>query len=260
MRLLRKLLGSADDFEGPTPDECPLSPEQTVYVIGDVHGRDDLLARLLEKVRRHTELFADDDAMLVLVGDYVDRGEDSAKVLGRSKALTEELPNAVCLMGNHERMMLDFIDDPASTGARWLRYGGLQTLASFGIGGVSENVSGADLIPVAERLRDAMGLGLERWVRNLPTHWVSGNLVVTHAALDPELPLAVQSEHCMLWGHPEFMRTTRRDGLWVAHGHVIVDMPLVAQGRVSVDTGAVFTGRLTAAVLRANCEPEFLQA
>ena len=86
------------------------------------------------------------------------------------------------------------------------------------------------------------------------------NVLVTHAALDPDMPLSVQPDRFKLWGHPDFMRKSRRDGIWVAHGHVVVDFPSASQSRVSVDTGAVFTGRLTAAVLRPTGEPEFLQA
>lgn len=259
MRLLRRLLGT-EDADIPEAYLAPLAPEHTVYVVGDVHGCDVLLDRLLAKIERDAQLNGEADPRLVLVGDYVDRGEQSAQVLRRVHDLDLSSPGVVCLKGNHEQMMLDFLDDPDGLGKRWLRHGGLQTLASFGIGGVTESGSGTSLRSVAETLRNAMGRALEDWVRNLETSWVSGNLVVTHAALDPELPLAAQPERFMLWGHPDFMDTARSDGLWVAHGHVVVDMPVVAQGRISVDTGAVFTGRLTAAALRPNAQPEFLQA
>lgn len=255
MRLLRKLLGVDD----PDIHSAPLAPETMVYVVGDIHGRHDLLERLLVKIDERNDLAAGQEPVLVLVGDFVDRGDQSAEVLRCVHALSQDVPNVVCLMGNHERMMLDFIDKPAEAGPRWLRYGGLQTLASFGVGGVTENAPATMLASAAESLRDALGLDLESWIRDLPYFWVSGNLVVTHAALDPDLPLEVQSEQNMLWGHPDFMRRGRSDGLWVAHGHTVVDMPVVSQGRISVDTGAVFTGRLTAALLRPGAEPEFIQ-
>jgi len=86
----------------------------------------------------------DPDAPRVFVGDYVDRGENSADVLRTLFALKDDR-KVVCLIGNHEDMMLGFIDDPEKKGARWLRYGGLQTLASFGIGGVTSSSEGAAL-------------------------------------------------------------------------------------------------------------------
>ena len=256
MRLLRRLLGV--DVEDAEPEMLqPLAPEQTVYVVGDVHGRADLFDQLLERIDLHRES-VDGPSTLILVGDYVDRGEESASVLRRAQALANG-GEAICLMGNHERMMLDFLDNPVDGGRRWLRHGGLQTLASFGVTGVTDIAPAAAMQDAAAALSNAMGPALEGWVRDLPLQWTTGNLVVTHAALDPDMPIDMQSEKAMLWGHPDFMRRSRRDGYWVAHGHVVVEMPQVAQGRISIDTGAVFGGRLTAAVLAPYHEPEFLQ-
>lgn len=114
----------------------PPCPETPVGVIGDVHGCAELLEELLGRL---------DEAgvkHIVTVGDYVDRGERSADVLHMLRARSSETPETlVCLMGNHEKMMLDFLDRPVERGARWLRNGGLQTLASFGIGNASDTAS-----------------------------------------------------------------------------------------------------------------------
>lgn len=152
------------------------APDRPVWVVGDVHGYDRLLGQLLDRIAAaRAETLAD----LVLVGDYVDRGDESRAVLDRLPDL-----DAVCLLGNHERMMFDFLDEPLTRGNRWLRYGGLQTLASYGIGGVSETTQGDKLEGAAAALRVAMGDDMLRWLRDRPLHWTSGTLTVVHAAAD----------------------------------------------------------------------------
>ncbi len=228
----------------PTFD-APLAPSVPVCVIGDIHGRADLLARLLERLAATVP----PQACLVFVGDFVDRGDQSREVLETLWSLQQERTGqAICLMGNHERMLLDFLDEPVAHGARWMRHGGLQTLASYRVGPAAATAEGADWIAVRDWFREELG-ETEPWLRTLPLTWQSGNLAVVHAAVDPALALEDQSESVLLWGHPEFGKTLRTDGIWVAHGHTIIDQPRAEHGRISVDTGAYATGTLTAAFI-----------
>ncbi|WP_415919321.1 metallophosphoesterase [Tateyamaria sp. SN6-1] len=222
-----------DRFRRPTPFPA-LAPDQAFVALGDVHGRADLLNRALNRVG---------SAQVVCVGDYVDRGEQSAEVLRTLSARGD----IICLSGNHESMMLRFIDDPAQAGPRWLRYGGLQTLASFGVRGTTPLSDGAALRRARDTLVEAMGGPLVAWLRDLPTRWQSGNVAVVHAAADPHTPIADQSSAHLRWGHAAFHQTRRKDGVWVVHGHTIVDAPRADEGRISIDTGAFATGRLTLA-------------
>ncbi|CUH80839.1 Serine/threonine-protein phosphatase 2 [Tritonibacter multivorans] len=215
----------------PLPAPCP---GQTIAVVGDIHGRVDLLQAFPDL--GHID-------QLIFVGDYIDRGDFSAEVLLTLK----ELPEAICLMGNHEEMMLSFIDDPATYGPRWLRHGGVQTLASFGIGGITDTASPDRLGAARDALVEAMGPALLDWLRALPSFWQTGNVAVTHAGADPSRPMAQQDTAALRWGHPNFEKTRRDDGLWVVHGHTIVPVPTLTPGRINVDTGAYATGRLTAA-------------
>jgi hypothetical protein len=101
--------------------------------VGDIHGRADLLASAWSDRRAYRRHILD-DPHLVFVGDYVDHGPESAETLARMRELTRDFPTSVtCLMGNHERMMLDFLTDPVTRGPRWLREGGAATLWSFRI-------------------------------------------------------------------------------------------------------------------------------
>lgn len=229
---------------------APLAPEVPFYAMGDLHGRDDLLQTLLDRLYA----IADPEARLVCVGDYIDRGEESAQVLRRLYALQADAGEDVmiCLCGNHEQMMLNFLDDPAGSGPRWMRYGGLQTLASFRIQAVPATAPEAQWRDARDRLRDAMGTALERWLRALPMVWQTGNVAVVHAAADPALPIAEQASQTLLWGHPDFEDQPRQDSVWVVHGHTIVDAVTPREGRLCVDTGAYATGRLSAALLRPD--------
>jgi serine/threonine protein phosphatase 1 len=186
------------------------------------------------------------NADLIFVGDYVDRGEESRAVLERLAALCTDHPSQVtCLLGNHEQMLLDFLDDPEANAGRWLRNGGLQTLASFSVGGVTENPAPETARQAAHDLRAQLGPDLEAWLRSRPVQHRDGNVHFVHAAADPALPMSVQDRKHLIWGHPAFATVPRSDGQWVVHGHTIVDAPAAADGRISIDTGAWYSGRLT---------------
>lgn len=235
------------------PLQVEMQPDRPFYVVGDVHGCVDQMQAALSRVDDDIEALEIDDPTLVFLGDYVDRGPHSAAVLEFLMQLSLSDPEAVvCLMGNHERMMLDFLDAPLTAGPRWLKFGGIETLESFGIEGVQADSDTEQLYEACEELWDALPDGTDTWLRQLPLRWSSGNLHCVHAALDPARPIQQQSQDVMLWGCENFMTTPRKDGHWVIHGHTIVDKPVWEHSRVSLDTGCYFTGELTAAAFTNN--------
>lgn len=235
------------------------APERPVYIVGDLHGCADLLERMLEQVDAHLGRSKAQDPMLVFVGDYVDNGPDSRRVLLRLQELQAELPgNVVCLAGNHERMVLDFLEDPTRRAARWMRAGGVATLASFGV--AEPDKSPEAYSAAAQALAGAMGAETIAWLNALPLSWNTGTLWVVHAAADPRHPMAAQSARVLLWGHPEFEAIPRRDGQWVAHGHQVVETAFAEDGRINVDTGAWKTGQLSAAAVLPDGTVTFLTA
>lgn len=248
-------------FAGNRVDAAPPLPDVPLYVIGDIHGEIGPLEQLLDQIDADIAAASVASPHLVFVGDYIDRGEHSAAVLARLFDLQTELgAHAVTLMGNHERMMLDFLDDPITHGTRWLRYGGLQTLASFGI---AETARADGLCNAADALRDALATvrpQMLAWLRDLPLWWQNGTVAVTHAGANPARAMADQSERAMLWGHPDFARVPRRDGLWVCFGHKIHDCVGFTGGRVAVDTGGQQYGRLSRAVLMPDGATRVLEA
>jgi len=213
------------------PPLPPPAPGEVISVVGDVHGTLPRLEALLPRL----------PGRVILAGDLIDRGEHSAGVL--DLAMVRE--DITCLAGNHEAMLLGFLDAPAAEGPRWLRGGGLQTLASFGVGG---DLSPAGLPALRDRLALALGEARIAWLRRLPRLWRGGNVAVSHAGPDPSEPPELQDE-ALIWGHPDSGRRPRRDGLWVVHGHVTVPAPRIAGGVIMIDTGAWSGGRLSAVTL-----------
>ncbi len=227
-------------FRGNTSAYGPVNPASPFFAIGDVHGRVDLLISLLRQL--------DPGLPVIFVGDHVDRGENSAEVL----RVLRGRPGALALKGNHEEMLLGFLDKPGSRGSHWLRNGGLQTLASFGIAGLTDTSGEDDMNRARDALMAAMGPGLVDWIRARPLCYRSGNVAVVHAGADPGAAIEDQADAHLLWGHPDFGRKPRTDGMWIVHGHRIVDAPKAENGVISIDTGAYATGRLTAALIASD--------
>lgn len=218
------------------PDIAPARP---FVAIGDVHGRADLFAELLRGLREDVP-----DLPVVSVGDLIDRGPDSAGVLDLA-----DRAGVQCLRGNHETMLLEFIDNPASDGPRWLANGGVQTLESFGVTPPGPDAPVDRLCEARDAFLYAIGSTLVDRIRAMPLIWKTGNVAVVHAGPDPRAPLDPSRAHGILWGHPDFFREPRSDGTWIVHGHYARAQPDVAPGRIGIDTTAYQSGMLTAAVI-----------
>ena len=254
--------GKKAKTEDQTSNQNPARPNPTdpYFVVGDLHGTQDLLEHILEQIDHVIGSLELQNPKLVFVGDYIDRGPSSAAVLKRLYELASEFPdNVTCILGNHEQMMLDFLDAPEARHARWFRNGAVETLASFDITLPNESDWPASTNLVAQALRTQLGDDLEDWLRNLPVSVTSGNLMITHAGIDPGRAIDDQSSRVLLWGHPEFLTRSRNDKQWVAHGHTVMENAVCEDGRISIDTGGYATGCLTAAVVLPDGTVEFLQ-
>ena len=218
--------------------DAPVRPDRPFFAVGDIHGGLEPLERLLDRLDAIVET-----EPVICVGDYVDRGPQSAAVVERLYDLTQAHPDRfVCLRGNHEDMLLSFLDDPDDAGPRWLRHGGLQTLESYRV-----TLPDGSMAAARDSLAERIGETRIDWLRTLPTVWRSGNVAVTHAGADPSRPVETQDAANRVWGHPDFLTRTRDDGVWVVYGHVVVAEAHSTAGRIAIDTGAYATGRLTAA-------------
>ncbi|MHA1528870.1 MAG: metallophosphoesterase [Alphaproteobacteria bacterium] len=252
LRLIRKrwARARAAPFPAPTHDGG------VIYAVGDVHGRHDLLIRLLERIFEDAAAY-ETIPKIVFLGDYIDRGEHARETIDLLIDLAQRPEAAtVFLTGNHEQMLLRFLRDPTS-GSNWLRYGGLQTLMSYGVGGVGSLHAEGEAQRIRGALVEALGPHLG-FIERLRVSYHAGNLLFAHAGADPALPADEQEIRTLLWGCKSFWKTDRDDGVWVVHGHFVVDQPSAERGRIAVDTGAYFSNRLTAARI-ADGEVTFLK-
>lgn len=227
-----------------------------VYAVGDLHGRADLLDDMRARIEADAAAGAADRRWIVYLGDYVDRGPDVRGVIDRLLAGPPAGFEQVCLMGNHEAWLLDFLRD-ARAGNGWLMNGGGATLASYG-------VATRRLGPLGrlEALRAAFDEALpdahRRFLSELRLMWRLGDYAFVHAGVRPGTPLEGQDEHDLLWIREEFLAAPDDFGAVVVHGHTIEDAPVVLPNRIGLDTGAFATGRLTCLVLDGT-ERRFLQ-
>jgi serine/threonine protein phosphatase 1 len=226
-------------FPAPTPSGG------VIYAVGDVHGRHDLLSRLLDRILEDANA-SNLTPKIVFLGDYIDRGEHSRETIDLLISLADQTAvETVFLMGNHEQMLLGFLRDP-DTGPRWLRNGGLQTLMSYRVGSSGNLRADGEALRVRSALIEALGRHLG-FIEGLRVSHHDGNLFFAHAGADPALPTDEQDIATLLWGCESFRITDRDDGVWVVHGHFVVERPVAERGRIAVDTGAYFSGRLSAA-------------
>lgn len=231
---------------GPATQDLRLPAGMRVYAIGDMHGRADLLARMRALIDADLAKSRPDEALVVLLGDYVDRGPNSKAVL--ESLATEPFPApTVALLGNHEAMLLDFLDRPEA-GEAWRRFGGIETVHSYGVD-VADLRSARDLPGVAQRLRAAVPEHHLAFLRGARTSHAVGGFFFCHAGVRPGVPLDRQRDEDLLWIRDEFIGSSEPFGAIVVHGHTPEERPSMRGNAIGIDTGAYITGRLTCLVL-----------
>jgi serine/threonine protein phosphatase 1 len=220
-----------------------MEPGPLTYAIGDVHGCAGLLDALLARIADHA---GDKPHRLVFLGDYIDRGADSAAVLRTVSRLNWAEPDRVaCLMGNHERMLLDALHTPQAA-EHWLYNGGDATLESFGASDVGD-------LP-----RDTLD-----WLEALPTVHADAARWYVHAGFRPGAEIPDPDDRTRLWIREPFLEGDHDFGRHVVHGHTPQrgGKPDIRRFRTNLDTAAVYGGALTAGIFSDTQGPAlgFLQ-
>ncbi len=234
------------------------SPGTRLYAIGDIHGRYDLLVTLLDLIAKDAERAGAPCNRLVYLGDYVDRGPDSAPVIDH--LATRPLPGFDCiaLLGNHEQALIDFLVS-GKPSWEWLKYGGGATLSSYGVAPPRDPGNPRHVAEARAALAAAMPEHHLRFLTGLRPFWRDGDFFLVHAGIMPGIGLDRQTVQDLIWVREPFLSSMDDHGACIIHGHTISETIIQRPNRIGLDTGAFQTGILSACVAEAG-KIGFLQA
>ena len=231
--------------------KAPRGPKgQRAYVVGDVHGRLDLLDQLLDEIHRDISRRPAGRVLLVFLGDLIDRGPSSAQVVERLRNYRRDGVRPVFLLGNHEEVMLRILKGEAEHVAAWLRFGGAECLKSYGtdprpIAAASDEVALATI-------RAAVPANHVEFLKTFIDSCQFGDYLFVHAGIRPGIALDRQRQSDLRWIRAPFLLDESDHGFIVVHGHTISERVDERPNRIGIDTGAYRTGKLTALAIEGE--------
>lgn len=234
---LLNLFGAKEDAP-----RAAVPPGQRVYAVGDVHGRADLFAALAEAIDADNAARGQAESLVILLGDLVDRGPDSAGVLRLAREWQQRRPLRA-LMGNHEEMFLESFGNQDIL-RQFLRHGGRETLLSYPIDPAT--YTAATLAETQALMQAAVPEADLAFMRAMEGMVRVGDYLFVHAGIRPGVPLEEQRGADLRWIREPFVSSREDLGCTVVYGHTIYDRPEIAGSRIGIDTGAYDSGRLTA--------------
>jgi len=245
-----------DFFSPPPPPKLPAVPDGVRhYAIGDIHGRLDLYEALIAMIEAEIAAAPSLDHRIILLGDLVDRGPNSAGVVERTRAW-QHSRNVRVLAGNHEEMFLAAFEKPEAL-RHFLKHGGRETMLSYGMS--SRQLSTLSLEDLFDRLPQLVPQSTRDYIAGFETMIRAGDYVFVHAGIDPARPLGEQKRSDLLWIRERFLSHEGPLEKVVVHGHTIFDHVMDCGNRIGIDTGAFRSGVLTALVLEGD-QRRILQA
>src|SRR5215213_1989190 len=231
--------------------KSPRGPKgQRAYVVGDIHGRLDLLDELLGEIHRDIAQRPAAKVLLVFLGDLIDRGPQSAQVVERLRTYRQEGVRPLFLLGNHEEVMLRILDGEAEHVAAWLRFGGAQCLESYGAD-PRAIAAAADEVALAT-IRAAIPANHIEFLKSFADTCRFGDYLFVHAGIRPGIPLDRQRQSDLRWIRDVFLADEADHGFVVVHGHTISPAVDERSNRIGIDTGAYRTGLLTALAVEGD--------
>jgi serine/threonine protein phosphatase 1 len=220
------------------------------YVVGDVHGRLDLLEDLLAKIHAELQHRPAGKTLLVFVGDLIDRGPSSAQVLERLRTYHRPGIRPVFLLGNHEEVLLRILKGEAGLITKWRWFGGSECLRSYGVDpDVLGRASNDDALAI---VREAIPREHVEFLESFVDSCRFGDFLLVHAGVRPGIQLDQQQQSDLRWIREPFLLDDSDHGFIVVHGHTISEEVEERPNRVGIDTGAYRTGILTALVIEGT--------
>lgn len=234
---IRKLFRAADSAPRPA-----IPAGERIYAVGDVHGRADLLAALRDAIEADDAARGPARTTVILLGDLIDRGPDSAGVIALARAW-QAARTVRCLTGNHEEMFLQSLGD-VEVLRHFLRYGGKETVLSYPVD--PREYTRAELAETQALMHAAIPAADIAFIRAFEDRIAIGDYLFVHAGIRPDVPLDEQAVSDLRWIRQPFIDHPAEFGAVVVHGHTIFDVPDIRHNRIGIDTGAYASGRLTA--------------
>ena len=226
------------------------APGYRAYVVGDVHGRLDLLEELLAKIHSELNCRPTTKTLLVFVGDLIDRGPSSAHVVERLRTYRREGVQTVFLLGNHEEVLLRILGGEAQLIGKWRWFGGSECLQSYGVDASQlSHLSDSEALALVRR---AIPKDHVRFLESFVDSCRFGNYLFVHAGIRPGIALDQQSQSDLRWIRDPFLFDGSDHGFVVVHGHTITSVVDEQPNRIGIDTGAYRTGVLTALAIEGR--------
>lgn len=251
--MIKRFLESRRRVFAP-PSALPI--HSRAYVVGDIHGRLDLLDSLLDQIDADERQRGAIPTDLIFLGDLVDRGPDSAGVVDRLLNLSRQRPSARFILGNHEEVFLQAIDGDRNAIRAFCRIGGRETILSYGV--ARADYERMDYVDLAALLPEIVPPDHIAFLRSFEDMVMLGDYAFVHAGVRPGVALEQQRSSDLRWIRNTFLDHQGSFGRIVVHGHTIRPEVEVRPNRIGIDTGAYESGRLTALGLESD-ERWFLQ-
>jgi diadenosine tetraphosphatase ApaH/serine/threonine PP2A family protein phosphatase len=255
VRWVNPFIKARRETPSPVPTTRRVPDGTRMYCVGDIHGRDDLLGEMAERVKADMEGQSLDHVVTVFLGDYVDRGLGSMRVVERL-ARGDWPSSMIALAGNHEDLLTAFLEDEGVL-ATWRSLGGLETLHSYGVN-VSLAMAGRDFRAVQTAFAGVLPERHRHFLEALKVSTAIGDYFFCHAGVRPGVPLDRQDRNDLLNIRDPFLSSKVEHGKLIVHGHTPATTPEIRPNRIGIDTAAYATGRLTCLVLEKD-QRRFLQ-
>lgn len=220
------------------------------YVVGDIHGRLDLLEQLIEKIEGEIDSSRNRRILLAFVGDLIDRGPNSAQVVERLRTYSHPRVRTVFLLGNHEEVLLRILAGEADLIAKWRWFGGSECLKSYGVD--TDKLSGMNDENALEVIRNAIPREHVEFLEGFDDSCRFGDYLFVHAGIRPGVEVDQQRQSDLRWIREPFLFDDTDHGFVVVHGHTIRPEVEILPNRIGIDTGAYRTGVLTALAIEGT--------